>query len=112
MRSDEQARQEIISELDNDWHTLKHGNPVPGLYLQTGTEMVKVRGSSREAGEKTITQYEIVVADAGKVMGHYRVVAEEIISDYRPGYTESDEQAEHADGATQADGAEEHENRE
>jgi len=90
MQSDEQARQEIISELDNDWHTLKHGNPVPGLYLQTGTETVKVRGSSREENAKTITRYEIVVSDSGTVMGHYRVLAEEILSDYRPGYTESD----------------------
>lgn len=43
----EEQRREVIRELDNEWHTLKHGNPVPGLYPQTGTELVKVRGSSR-----------------------------------------------------------------
>lgn len=81
-------RREVISELDNEWHTLKHGNPVPGLYPQDGTEIVKVRGSSRVEGDKTFTQYEIVVSDAGSIVGRYRVIAEEQIADYRSGYTD------------------------
>lgn len=83
-------RREVISELDNEWHTLKHGNPVPGLYPQDGTEIVKVRGSSRVEADKTITQYEIVVSDSGSVVGRYRVIAEEQIADYRSGYTDDE----------------------
>ncbi len=83
-------RKEVISELDNEWHTLKHGNPVPGLYPQTGTELVKVRGTSRIEHDHTITTYEIVVSDSGHIVGRYRVVAEEIQADYATGYTEED----------------------
>ncbi|MFP4151536.1 MAG: hypothetical protein ACLFR8_13130 [Alkalispirochaeta sp.] len=92
MDADEQRR-EVISELDNEWHTLKHGNPVPGLYPQNGTETVRVRGSSRLEEDRTITTYEIVVTDGGTVIGRYRVIAEERAADYRSGYDgdESDE---------------------
>ncbi|MDA3951181.1 MAG: hypothetical protein PF508_18385 [Spirochaeta sp.] len=83
-------RREVLSELDNEWHTLKHGNPVPGLYPQDGTEQVKVRGDSRIDGDKTVTQYEIIVSDRGQVVGRYRVLAEERVADYRSGYTEED----------------------
>ncbi len=93
MHDHEDSRQEIISELDNEWHTLKHGNPVPGLYPQTGTEVVKVRGSSRVEEDGTITSYEIIVSDQGTVVGRYRVVAEEALGDYRAGYADSDEDA-------------------
>ena len=85
------GRREVISELDNEWHVLKHGNPVPGLYPQTGTETAKVRGSSRVEGEHTITTYEIVVSDQGIVVGRYRVIAEERLADYRSGYTGENE---------------------
>ena len=90
MANYEDSRREIISELDNEWHTLRHGNPVPGLYPQTGTETVKVRGSSRVEDTKTITTYEIVVTDDGVVVGHYRVIAEESFGDYRAGYADSE----------------------
>jgi len=83
-------RREVLSELDNEWHTLKHGNPVPGLYPQDGTEQVKVRGDSRIDGDKTVTQYEIIVSDRGVVVGRYRVLAEEQRADYRAGYTDED----------------------
>lgn len=94
MQQQEDARRELISELDNEWHTLKHGNPVPGLYPQTGTEVVKVRGSSRVETDKTLTTYEIIVSDEGAVIGRYRVIAEETLADYRTGYsdTEADSQ--------------------
>lgn len=94
MQQQEDARRELISELDNEWHTLKHGNPVPGLYPQTGTEVVKVRGSSRVESDKTLTTYEIIVSDEGVVIGRYRVIAEETLADYRTGYsdTEADSQ--------------------
>ena len=82
----EEERRELLSELDNEWHTLKHGNPVPGLYPQNGTETVKVRGSSRIENERTITTYEIVITDSGEVVGRYRVIAEEKIADYGVGY--------------------------
>ena len=82
MSSGEQARQELLTSLDNEWHEIKSWNPVPGLFPQTGAETVKVRGSSEEVGEQTITKYEIVVMDEGKVVGHYRVVAEETLGDY------------------------------
>jgi hypothetical protein len=87
----EEQRREVISELDNEWHTLKHGNPVPGLYPQTGTEVVKVRGSSRIEDDQSITTYEIVVSDQGEVVGRYRVVAEEQLADYDSGYKAHEE---------------------
>jgi hypothetical protein len=91
MSSSEDSRREVISELDNEWHTLKHGSPVPGLYPQTGTEVVKVRGSSRVESDKTVTSYEIVITDEGTVVGHYRVVAVEALADYRSGYGGADD---------------------
>lgn len=87
----EEQRREVISELDNEWHTLKHGNPVPGLYPQTGTELVKVRGSSRIEAQQSITTYEIVVSDGGTVVGRYRVIAEEQLADYDAGYKTDEE---------------------
>lgn len=87
----EEQRREVISDLDNEWHTLKHGNPVPGLYPQTGTELVKVRGSSRIEDDQSITTYEIVVADGGTVVGRYRVIAEEQLVDYDAGYKTDEE---------------------
>ncbi|MCG8480168.1 MAG: hypothetical protein MI724_13810 [Spirochaetales bacterium] len=86
-------RKEVIGELDNEWHTLKHGNPVPGLYPQTGTELVKVRGSSRIEGDHTITTYEIVVSDRGHIVGRYRVAAEEVQGDYTTGYADGEDAA-------------------
>ena len=80
MNDKDSRDRELLSELDNEWHTLKHGNPVPGLYPQTGVEVAKVRGSSRIEGEKAITRYEIVVTDEGAVVGRYWVVAEESTS--------------------------------
>jgi hypothetical protein len=88
----EEARREVMAELDNEWHTLRHGNPVPGLYPQTGIETVKVRGHSEVVGEKTITKYEIVVTDEGEVVGTYHVVAEEKLGDYSSGYPDGEEQ--------------------
>jgi hypothetical protein len=93
MATDEQRR-EVISELDNQWHTLKHGNPVPGLYPQNGTETVKVRGDSRIEDDHTVTQYEIVVTDGGEVVGRYRVLAEEQLADYNSGYDEHEDPSE------------------
>lgn len=87
----EEQRREVISELDNEWHTLKHGNPVPGLYPQTGTELVKVRGSSRIEDDESVTTYEIVVSDGGTVVGRYRVIAEEQLADYDAGYRPEEE---------------------
>jgi hypothetical protein len=95
----ESGRREILSELDNEWHTLTHGNPIPGLYPQTGTETVKVRGSSRIEGDQTITTYEVVVTDAGRVVGRYRVLAEETLADYTPGYREDTEEDDDAQDA-------------
>lgn len=86
----DEDRRELLSELDNEWHTLKHGNPVPGLYPQTGTETVKVRGSSRVENDRTITTYEVIVLDEGDVVGRYRVLAEERIGDFSVGYGSSD----------------------
>ncbi len=85
---DEDSRREVLSDLDNEWHTLKHGNPVPGLYVQNGTETVKVRGSSSPTDSGTVTTYEIVVADQGVMVGRYRVIAEETAQDFSPGYTD------------------------
>lgn len=75
----EQASRELLAELDNEWHTLRYGNPIPSLYPQTGTEVVKVRGASRQEKEKTITTYEVIVTEAGTVVGRYRVIAEEVL---------------------------------
>lgn len=91
---EDESRRELISELDNEWHTLRHGNPVPGLYPQTGTEVVKVRGSSRIEGERSITTYEVIVTDGGEVIGRYRVLAEERLGDYGSGYAEADSETE------------------
>lgn len=63
--------------LDNEWNVLKLGSPVPGLYVPTGSETVKVRGSSQLIGDEYITSYEIVIVDEGKVVGNYRVKAVE-----------------------------------
>ncbi len=87
---DHEERYELLHELDNEWHTLKHGNPIPGLYPQTGTETVKVRGDSRVEGERSITTYEVIVTEAGTVVGRYRVIAEEVLAEYDIGYTKDD----------------------
>ncbi len=58
---------------------------------QNGTETVKVRGESRVEGDRTLTQYEIVMTDGGVVVGRYRVLAEEVLADYRSGYTDGGE---------------------
>jgi len=84
----EDSRREVIMELDSEWHRLKYGNPIPGLYPQTGAEVVKVRGSSSVMEDRTVTRYEIVVTDQGKVVGTYKVVAEEALADYSSGYAE------------------------
>lgn len=91
MNRDEDHR-ELLSELDNEWHTLKHGNPVPGLYPQTGTEVVKVRGSSHLEDDRTVTTYEVIVSERGEVVGRYRVIAEEVLADYGVGYGADDEE--------------------
>ncbi|MFP4643854.1 MAG: hypothetical protein ACLFM0_05830 [Spirochaetales bacterium] len=78
----EEGRQELLTSLDNEWHEIRSWNPVPGLFPQSGAETVKVRGSSEQVGETTITRYEIVVLDDGQVVGHYKVVAEEKLADY------------------------------
>lgn len=85
----EQAGRELLAELDNEWHTLRHGNPIPSLYPQTGTEVVKVRGASRQDGTQTITTYEVIVTEQGVVVGRYRVVAEELLPDPTAEHTES-----------------------
>ena len=36
----EESKREVMAELDNEWHTLRLGNPVPGLYPQTGAEAI------------------------------------------------------------------------
>jgi hypothetical protein len=82
----DESHREVISELDNEWHTLKHGNPVPGLYPQTGTEQVRVRGNSGVEDDRTVTTYEIIVTDGGEIMGRYRVIAEEALAEYSTGY--------------------------
>ncbi len=85
--SDETTR-ELLAELDNEWHTLKHGNPVPGLYLQTGAETVRVRGHSEVIEEQIVTNYEILVLDEGKVIGKYTVRAEELADEVEESYGE------------------------
>lgn len=97
MQTSDDQRREVLAELDNEWHTLRLGNPVPGLYPQTGTEVAKVRGSSRFEDGRTHTTYEIVVTSAGHVVGRYHVVADEIAADYTPGYDDTEEEA--AEGA-------------
>ena len=71
------AQRELMSFLSGGWHRLKHGNPVPGFYPQTGAETVLVRGSSEVQGALVVTSYEIVVSDQGDVIGRYSVRAEE-----------------------------------
>ncbi len=70
---------EVISNLSSEWHKLKHGNPIPSFYAQTGAETVMVRGSSQVHGGLVVTDYEIVVSDQGEVVGHYTVHAEESV---------------------------------
>ncbi len=78
----DESSKALLASLDNEWHEIKGWNPVPGLFPQSGAETVKVRGSSEEHGDTTVTRYEIVVVDEGKVVGRYRVVAEEKLGDY------------------------------
>lgn len=68
---------EIIANLSSEWHKLKHGNPIPSLYPQTGAETVMIRGSSEVHGPLVVTEYEIVVTDQGEMVGRYTVRAEE-----------------------------------
>lgn len=82
--NEDRGRREVLTELDNEWHTLKHGNPIPSLYPQTGAETVRVRGESQIHGDKTYTRYEIIVSDRGRVVGRYTVVAEEDLSSLSP----------------------------
>ena len=70
---------ELISHLTSEWHRLKHGNPIPSLYPQTGAEAVMVRGNSEVHGALVVTDYEIVVSDEGEVVGKYTVHAEESV---------------------------------
>ena len=86
----EDSRREVLAELDSEWHTLRHGNPVPGLYPQTGAETVRVRGESHVHGDQTYTRYEIIVTDRGHVVGRYTVVAEEDLSGLRDANRPSD----------------------
>lgn len=88
----EENRRELLHELDNEWHELKYGNPVPGLYPQNGTETVKVRGNSRIEDDHTITSYEIAVSADGIIVGRYRVVAQELLADYSQGYCCADDE--------------------
>ena len=81
----DESKRELLTELDDEWHTLKHGNPVPGLYVQTGAEIVRVRGSSSGHGDTVYTNYEIVVSDFDGVVGTYRVRAEEAIAKVEEG---------------------------
>jgi hypothetical protein len=71
---------EVISSLGGGWHKLKHGNPIPSFYPQSGAETVMVRGSSEIHGDLVVTTYEIVVTDQGEVVGTYTVRAEEDLS--------------------------------
>jgi len=81
--SSEETDREILTSLDNEWHTLKCWNPVPGWFPQTGAETVRVRGvSMEEHGGTTITRYEVVVLDEGRVVGRYRVEAQEELAGY------------------------------
>jgi len=76
---------EIISNLSSEWHKLKHGNPIPSFYSQTGAEAVVVRGSSLVHGDLVVTDYEIVVSDQGEVVGRYTVHAEESVKHIKSG---------------------------
>ena len=73
---DEKAK-EVISNLNSEWHRLKHGNPIPSFYPQSGAETVMVRGSSEIVEGRIVTTYEIVVTDEGEVVGSYTVRADE-----------------------------------
>ncbi len=84
----DESKRELLTELDNEWHTLKHGNPIPGLYIQTGAETVRVRGNSEVYGNHVVTSYEIVVLDEGKVIGTYTVRAEEDTDEVERSYEE------------------------
>jgi len=74
--SNEEAR-EILPQLDDQWKTLKMGNPIPGLYPQHGAEQVRIKGRSITEGDIVRTEYTIVVSDQGKIIGTYKVTAEE-----------------------------------
>lgn len=101
----EESKREVMAELDNEWHTLRYGNPVPGLYPQTGAEVVKVRGSSTEVGDQVITTYEIVVMDEGRVVGTYKVVAEEELPDFVKGYEQGEAEGPDGESADSAAGS-------
>ena len=73
----EKNSRELLTELDNEWHTLKLGSPIPGLYIQNGAETVKVKGSSVVRGTSVLTEYTVVISDRGKVIGTYKVEASE-----------------------------------
>lgn len=73
----EDKAKEVISNLNSEWHRLKHGNPIPSFFPQSGAETVMVRGSSEIIDGLIITDYEIVVTDEGEVVGTYKVKAEE-----------------------------------
>jgi len=73
----EDKAREVISNLNSEWHRLKHGNPIPSFFPQSGAETVMVRGSSEIIDGLIITDYEIVVTDEGEVVGTYKVKAEE-----------------------------------
>ncbi|HUX21678.1 MAG TPA: hypothetical protein VMW69_10605 [Spirochaetia bacterium] len=75
---DEKAK-EVISNLNSEWHKLKHGNPIPSFYPQSGAETVMVRGASEIVGGLVVTNYEIVVTDEGEVVGTYTIRAEESV---------------------------------
>ena len=75
---DEKSK-EVISNLNSEWHKLRHGNPIPSFYLQSGAETVMVKGSSEILGDLVVTSYQIVVTDEGEVVGTYTVRAEESV---------------------------------
>ncbi len=75
---DEKSK-EVISNLNSEWHKLKHGNPIPSFYPQSGAETVMVKGSSEIVGDLIVTSYQIVVTDEGEVVGTYTVRAEESV---------------------------------
>lgn len=79
----EEKAREVISQLDSGWHRLKHGNPIPSFYPQSGAEVVMVKGSSEIVGGLVITNYQIVVSDEGEVVGTYTVRAEESVEHIR-----------------------------
>ncbi|MBN2658348.1 MAG: hypothetical protein JXR86_14905 [Spirochaetales bacterium] len=73
--------------LDREWNILKLGNPVPGLYNQNGSEVVKVRGTSEQINEEYITDYEIVILDKGHVIATYKIHAVESVEATDKNYT-------------------------